>query len=417
MPLLLLPRTLLARTARVSRAGLSLVALGAALLLGPLRAHADRFGPPWMDKVSADSTTLYAAPDRAQSIGPLARDAIVVVIGQEGDMVRIPDGWVPAADLAETTDPWVAEVADPSVSVLAYPQAHADVRRTGQQGDLLRVTGVAHGVADDNDLWWATTEGYVPLHAIRAATNDWALHWTLPAADLARSAWWGQASAANVRAGPSPDAPLLGELGGGEYLKVLAEEQGDEVAGSATWYRIDGGRFAGGYVHSSLVARVPAPRANTAPPPPDEQLGDKPWIVVDRPTHTLTLMRNGQPDFATYVSLGKAGQDTPEGDYQTWGKYRADRMSNAANPEADHPYNLPNVPYVQYYKDGGYAIHGTYWHDQFNTNESQGCINLTVTDAAYLFSQSLPQLPDGAASLLASNAPSHDATPVEILGH
>ena len=58
---------------------------------------------------------------------------------------------------------------------------------------------------------------------------------------------------------------------------------------------------------------------------------------------------------------------------------------SASVADADHAYHLPNVPFVQYYREGGYAIHRTYWHDHFGLVESQGCINLTWTDSAYLF--------------------------------
>ncbi|HEY0581202.1 MAG TPA: SH3 domain-containing protein, partial [Chloroflexota bacterium] len=254
-----------------TRAALAVSIFSAALLLpllSPLAVHADRFGPPFMDKVTAESTTLYADPDKRQPVGPIAREAIVVVLGQQGDMIQVPGGWVPASDVSETVEPWVAEVSDPSTPVYAYPDAHSSVRRTAQQGDLLRVSGVAHGVADDNNLWWATTEGFVGLHSLRASTSEWASRWSMPSADLARGGWWGQASPANVRAGPAPEAPLLGELGGGEFVKVLGEESGAEVEGSSTWYRIDGGRFAGGYVHASLVQRASEPRPTVAPPPP-----------------------------------------------------------------------------------------------------------------------------------------------------
>ena len=166
-------------------------------------------------------------------------------------------------------------------------------------------------------------------------------------------------------------------------------------------------------MHGSLLQRLPDPLPTIVPPPPEATLGDKPWIVVDRTAHTLTLLRNGQSQFVTYVSLGQAGKDTPAGDYTTWGKYRADRMSNAANPDADHAYNLPNVPFVQYFKDGGYAIHGTYWSDNFGTDASQGCVNLTWTDAAYLFDQTLPQTPADASG----GDDRREATPVVILGN
>jgi lipoprotein-anchoring transpeptidase ErfK/SrfK len=399
----------MSRTGRAIGAALTIV-----LLQVPIPAHADRFGPPWMDRVTADSTTLYTTLDRSQPTGALLRDTIVVVLGQQDDMIQVPDGWVAAADLAETTAPWVAEVSDPSVSVYAYPDLKSTIRRSGQQGDLFRVTGVSLGVGN-NDIWWATTEGYVGLGSIRPATSAWAKQWTLPTVDLAPLGWWGLASAANARVGPSADAPSVGELSGGEHVKVLESARGQEVDGDPTWYRIDGGRFAGAYVHASLVQRIAQPEPTVLPPPADTQLGDKPWIVVDRTSHTLTLLRNGNVQFVTYVSLGRAGVDTPQGDYTTWGKYRADRMSNAANADADHLYDLPNVPFVQYYKHGGFAIHGAYWHDQFGTDESQGCINLTWTDAAYLFGQTVPQLAADAGESVA-NSDHPEATPVEILG-
>lgn len=382
----------------------------------PGAAHADRFGPPFMDRVTAATASVYTNPDRSQTVGSLPKDAIVVVLNQQNDMIQIPDGWIATSDVAESIAPWVAEAAQPSASIYAYPDLTSPVRRTVSQGDLLRVTGVSYSVGSDSNIYWATTEGYLLLPTLRQATGDVARGWSMPSPDLAPGGWWGRARAANVRAAPSTDAPVVGEFAGGELIKVLDSQDGDPVADSATWYRIDGGRYAGGFVHSSLISRAPAPAPTVLPPPPDMDLGDRPWIVVNRPAHTLTLLANGAPQFVTYVSLGKAGQETPEGDYFTWGKYTADRMSNAANPDADHAYNLPNVPFVQYYKDGGYGIHGTYWHDQFGTNESQGCVNLTITDAAYLFGRTLPRLPDGTLNLVASQAPDHASTPLEIIG-
>jgi lipoprotein-anchoring transpeptidase ErfK/SrfK len=48
-------------------------------------------------------------------------------------------------------------------------------------------------------------------------------------------------------------------------------------------------------------------------------------------------------------------------------------------------YWLPNVPYVMYFF-GAYAIHGTYWHNNFGRPMSHGCINLSTPAAAWLFS-------------------------------
>lgn len=391
---------------------LVLVAAFATTIAAPAPALAARFGPPWMAQVTADQTTLYTAADRSSPVGPLQKGAIVVVVGQQGDMTQTPDGWVPSGDTAEKLDPYLAQVTDASVSVYAKPNASSDVRKTAAQGNLLLVTGVSPGVDGDNGLWWATTEGYVGLHSLRPAPSNAAPDWKLPTGADAPHGWWGQASAANVRAGPSTDAPIVGEFQGGEHVKVIGQRNGSDVAGNNLWLQIDGGRYPGAWIHSSLVQRLPDPQPTVAPPPDGRQLGDKPWIVVDRQTSVLTLMQNGQPVFATYVSLGKAGKDTADGTYATFLKFKADRMTSSSVPNADHSYDLPNVPYTQYFKDDGSAIHGTYWHDAFGTDQSQGCINVTWGDAAYLFGQTLPQVGDGQTQ---AQAPVDQATPVEVL--
>jgi hypothetical protein len=379
-------------------------------------ALADRFGPPWVAEVTVERTIAYTAPDRASPpSGPLGKGAMVVVVEKPGEWTHTHVGFVPTADTRERREPWTARVVAESVSVRAKPNAGSDVRRTASQGQLLRVTGASPGLDGDTGTWWSTTEGYVPLNAIEAAdANDrWVRGWAVPGAEEATKGWWGEVSGeANVRAGPTTEAPIVGEFAGGERVKVLAEEAGLDVAGSPTWYRIDGGRFAGARVHSSLVKKIDAPKP-TAAPPDSPRAGEGAALVVDRKTQTLTLLRDGKPEFATYVALGKAGKETPAGVYGTFAKYRADDMTSATVPDAERPYDLPNVPFAQYYKEDGQAIHGTYWHDLFGTDQSQGCVNLTWTDAAYLFGQTEPSVPAEANERSASAS---QATPVIIVG-
>ena len=99
-------------------------------------------------------------------------------------------------------------------------------------------------------------------------------------------------------------------------------------------------------------------------------------------------------------------------EYSTFIKYRADRMTSTTVPTAEHSYDLPNVPFTQYFKSDGSAIHGTYWHDEFGTVQSQGCINVTWTDSEYLFGQTTPQIPPDQIGLPV--AP-EQATPVVIV--
>jgi hypothetical protein len=73
--------------------------------------------------------------------------------------------------------------------------------------------------------------------------------------------------------------------------------------------------------------------------------------------------------------------DTPSGLRQIVSSHHRRR-------EGDNPPPIGRAPcqrHVLYFTGEGDAVHGTYWHDKFGTQESQGCINLTMTDAAYVF--------------------------------
>jgi lipoprotein-anchoring transpeptidase ErfK/SrfK len=296
--------------------------------------------------------------------------------------------------LAEDRWPVVAEVVADGVAVRAYPKEQSDVRRQANAGDLLRVTGRAPGIDGDANTWWATTEGFVPLDVLQPASSPHAANWTLPEPDAAPNGWWGEFNMrARVRTSPSTDAPVVGFSVAGQRVKVLAEQQGTPIDGDPAWSRIDGGRFAGGWVHGSTVTRIDQPRSSAAAP--EGGPADRSWIVVDRGARTLTLVQGGQPTFATFVAIGKAGAETPTGAHGLVSKHRFDDMTSLRNPDALNPYYLPNVPSVQYYLPDGSAIHGTYWHDSFGTPESQGCVNLTLTDAAYLFEQTRPEVSGG----------------------
>ncbi|HEY3058303.1 MAG TPA: L,D-transpeptidase family protein [Chloroflexota bacterium] len=401
------------------RATLALVPVVSAIWLiwAATPSAASRFGAPWQARVVVDQTLVRDQPDQASpAIGPLGRGTIVVVTGeqtsQDGHEWTITTlGAVPTEDVAELFDPWVADVIVDSTPVYAKPNARDAIRLNAKKGDLLRVTGVSPGLSGDPNMWWATTEGYVALNALKPSSNPWAAQWTVPDGLLALNGWWGRASSgANVRAGPSTEAPLVGKLPAGQLLKVLVEGPGQDVEGSATWYRIDGGRYAGGWVHSSLVKELKEqPRANTTEPKGGSDSGR--WVVVDRRLHTLTLVDHGSAVFTTFVALGVAGRETPTGTYSTWGKYRADEMTSTSVRNPGGYYDLPNVPDTQYYLDGGFAVHGTYWHDDFGTDESHGCVNVTWTDGRYLFSQTTPFVADNELTA----PPGQPATDIVIL--
>jgi lipoprotein-anchoring transpeptidase ErfK/SrfK len=47
-------------------------------------------------------------------------------------------------------------------------------------------------------------------------------------------------------------------------------------------------------------------------------------------------------------------------------------------------YYLPDVPYSMFFYKG-YSLHGTYWHSNFGTPMSHGCVNMVTSDAAWVY--------------------------------
>ena len=80
------------------------------------------------------------------------------------------------------------------------------------------------------------------------------------------------------------------------------------------------------------------------------------------------------------VSTGKPSTPTLVGRFAVWIKLRYTDMSGPG-------YYLPNVPYTMYYYKG-YGIHGTYWHSNFGTPMSRGCVNMVTEEAGWLYNWS-----------------------------
>ncbi|MBN2502603.1 MAG: L,D-transpeptidase [Anaerolineales bacterium] len=115
--------------------------------------------------------------------------------------------------------------------------------------------------------------------------------------------------------------------------------------------------------------------SNYMPPPAD--FGDEFWIDVDLSEQTVRAYEGDEMLRSFLVSTGRWPTVTITGQYQIYVKYESALMYGA-------DYYLPGVPYVMYfYKD--YGIHGTYWHTNFGTPMSHGCVNMATDDAGWVF--------------------------------
>lgn len=106
------------------------------------------------------------------------------------------------------------------------------------------------------------------------------------------------------------------------------------------------------------------------------------WVAIDLYEQVLVAYDGDTAVFSTVISTGLPGTESNEGLFRVWAALPQDRMSGASG--APNAYDLTGVPWVQYF-DGGIGLHGTYWHDNFGYRRSRGCINLSISDARWIF--------------------------------
>lgn len=105
------------------------------------------------------------------------------------------------------------------------------------------------------------------------------------------------------------------------------------------------------------------------------------WVAIDLYEQVLIAYENDTPVFTTLISTGLPGSETREGLFTVWASLERDRMSGAMG---DRLWDLQSVPWVMYFDDS-ISLHGTYWHDNFGYRRSRGCVNLSVSDARFVF--------------------------------
>lgn len=132
--------------------------------------------------------------------------------------------------------------------------------------------------------------------------------------------------------------------------------------------------------------------------------GTRKWIDLSIRDQALVAYEGKKPVYVTLVSTGRGGLGDPDkthatarGTFMVHSKHVSATMDGS--DDKSDSYNLLDVPFVQYFHKG-YALHGTYWHDEFGKVRSHGCVNLSPIDSAWLFEWTDPPVPDGWHSVL-----------------
>ncbi|MCC6703819.1 MAG: L,D-transpeptidase family protein [Thermomicrobiales bacterium] len=111
-----------------------------------------------------------------------------------------------------------------------------------------------------------------------------------------------------------------------------------------------------------------------------------PRIEVNLTTQTLYAYEGNRLIRTSPVTTGKDGFNTPTGRFSILTKEGTIRMAACSGGEC---WDVPNVPHSMLFREGGFYLHGAYWHNNFGNpaaRSSHGCVNLPLDFAAWLFS-------------------------------
>ncbi|MDZ4159560.1 MAG: L,D-transpeptidase [Anaerolineaceae bacterium] len=162
------------------------------------------------------------------------------------------------------------------------------------------------------------------------------------------------------------------------------------------WYRI-------WEAWSKLTYDVPAahlriiPDEELAPISPDVPVGKK-RVEISIANQTLKAYEDNREVFATRISSGlnrnvpegEIPWRTPTGTFHIISKMPSKHMGDGDLTSDIEAYELPGVPWVCFFHETGVATHGTYWHTNYGTPMSHGCINMRTEEAKWFYRWTTP---------------------------
>jgi hypothetical protein len=119
-------------------------------------------------------------------------------------------------------------------------------------------------------------------------------------------------------------------------------------------------------------------------PIPPEGVDSDRWIEINLFQQTMAVYEDGQLQYASLVTSGVAPLYTRPGLFQIYEKKPLETMQGATAEDRSDFYYLQDVPWTMYF-DEARALHAAYWRTHFGYPASHGCVNLSPTDANWIF--------------------------------
>ncbi len=203
-----------------------------------------------------------------------------------------------------------------------------------------------------------------------------------------------------------PAPPITGMQPGRTRPDVHTVQTGESLTDIAALYGVNPGALArlndlqnNSIPETGLVLRIPSANAlellegiGQRLDPADYPTFSERWIEVDLNEQMAIAYEGVVPVRVFVISSGVGSSPTVTGTYNIWVKIAMQDMRGGSRAAGDS-YHVTEVKNVQYFHED-YAFHGTYWHSNFGTPMSRGCINMTEEDAMWLFEWASPTMYD-----------------------
>jgi len=249
-----------------------------------------------------------------------------------------------------------------------------------------------------NKLWYRVWGGYIHSSYMQKVK----INYNQPLSEIPESGQLGEVTV------PYSQSYTYSERNGWQVEYRLYYETTHWITGvdqgpdGSAWYEVTDELQPWSYWVPSSHMR-PISDDELAPISPEIPLSEK-RIEVSRTLQNLTAYEGSQVVFQTRVSTGIPSSrptsngiptETPEGSFNIYSKMPSKHMGDGRLMQGDlnlDAYELVGVPWTMFFHrlDTGYALHGTYWHNNFGWQMSHGCVNMRNEDAKWLFRWTTP---------------------------
>ncbi len=280
---------------------------------------------------------------------------------------------------------------DKGIPVYSKPTDESTIVRSVFRDNLLHVyEEVNSGTPGYNPIWYRVWGGYVH----RARMQKVQYIYNNPAKSIRETKQLAEVTVPYTQPFRMSGASNWISMGEGNrlYYSTVHWVVGiDEGPDGTAWYRVLDEL-------ADITYNVPATHLRLIP---DEEIApispeiphEKKRIEVSLDMQTVTCYEYDKVVLQTTISSGlpNASMRTPARDFNIENKMPSKHMGVGDLAAALDAYALPGVPWVSFFESPpGYAFHGTYWHDNFGSPMSHGCINMRTEEAKWLFRWCLP---------------------------